>query len=77
MRTAAISSVCQRLIDDMLTPPFNISWLQGLAAVGRFAEGVALIDDTIQRVVANGHRCYLPETARERWPACFDATLHW
>ena len=49
---------------ELLTTPFNISLVQGLAAIGRFAEGIALIDETIRLVEANGDLCYMPELLR-------------
>lgn len=49
---------------ELLTTPFNISLAQGLAAIGQSAEGVALIDETIRRVEANGDDLYLPELLR-------------
>ena len=42
----------------------NISLVQGLAATGRFAEGIALIDETIGRVERNGDILYMPELLR-------------
>ncbi|MGA8495513.1 MAG: winged helix-turn-helix domain-containing protein [Xanthobacteraceae bacterium] len=49
---------------ELLTTPLNISLVQGLAATGRFAEGVTLIDETIRLVETNGDICYLPELLR-------------
>lgn len=49
---------------ELLTTTFHIALAQGLAAVGRFAEGVALIDDTMRMVEANGDGCYMPELLR-------------
>jgi predicted ATPase len=49
---------------ELLTTPFNISLAQGLAAIGQIAEGAALVDETIQRVEANGDDLYLPELLR-------------
>ena len=42
---------------ELLTTPFDISLAQGLAAIGRFAEGMALIDETIRR--GRGERRHL------------------
>ena len=49
---------------ELLTTPFNISLVQGFAATGRFAEGIALVDETIRSVGANGDACYAPELLR-------------
>jgi len=49
---------------ELLTTPLNISLVQGLAAIGRLAEGVALIDETIRRVETNGDVLYMPELLR-------------
>lgn len=46
------------------TTPFNISLARGLAATGRFADGLALIDETVKLVEANGDLSYLPEALR-------------
>ena len=49
---------------ELLTTPLNISLVQGLAAIGRFAEGMTLVDETIRRVEANGDPAYMPELLR-------------
>jgi len=49
---------------EMLTTAFSISLAQGFAALGRFAEGIALIDETITRVEVNGDLSYMPELLR-------------
>jgi hypothetical protein len=49
---------------ELLSTHLNISLVQGCVAVGRFAEGGALIDATIQRVAANGDTVYMPELLR-------------
>jgi predicted ATPase len=49
---------------ELLTTEFNISLLQGLAAVGQLAEGITLVDKTIQRVETNGDDLYMPELLR-------------
>ena len=46
------------------TTRFNIMLARGLAASGRFTEGVALIDETIRLVEAKGGIFYLPELLR-------------
>jgi predicted ATPase/DNA-binding winged helix-turn-helix (wHTH) protein len=49
---------------ELLTTAFNISLVQGLASMGRFAEGIALIDDTIRLADANGEASFMPELLR-------------
>jgi tetratricopeptide (TPR) repeat protein len=49
---------------ELLTTPLNIALVQGLAATRRFDEALALIDETIQSVEANGDLCYMPELLR-------------
>jgi predicted ATPase len=49
---------------ELLTTPLNISLVQGLAAIGRFAECITLIDETIRRVETNGDVSYMPELLR-------------
>jgi hypothetical protein len=49
---------------ELLTSPFNISIVRGLAAMDRFAEGIALIDETIRLVDANGDASFMPELLR-------------
>jgi len=49
---------------ELLTTAFNISLVQGLAAIGRFADGTALIDETIRWVERNGDFSYMPELLR-------------
>jgi predicted ATPase/DNA-binding winged helix-turn-helix (wHTH) protein len=48
----------------LITTEFNISLVQGLAAIGRFNEALTLIDETIQLVEANGDTVYTPELLR-------------
>jgi hypothetical protein len=48
----------------LITTEFNISLVQGLAVIGRFDEGMTLIDETIQLVEANGDVVYMPELLR-------------
>ena len=50
--------------NELVTTEFNISLVQGLGAIGRFSEGVALIDETIRLVEVNGDLCYMPELLR-------------
>lgn len=49
---------------ELLTTELSISLIKGLSAVGRFAEGMTLIDETIQRVETNGDLLFLPELLR-------------
>ncbi len=49
---------------DMLTTSFNISLIEGLTAIGRHAEGMSLVETTIQSVETNGDLCYMPELLR-------------
>jgi predicted ATPase/DNA-binding winged helix-turn-helix (wHTH) protein len=49
---------------ELLTSAFNISIGQGLVAMGRFAEGIALMDETIQLVDAHGDAAFMPELLR-------------
>ncbi len=49
---------------ELLTTEFNISLVQGLAAMGRFDEAITLIDETIRRVETNGDALYMPELLR-------------
>ena len=49
---------------ELLTTPFNISLAQGFAATGRFAEGIALVDETMRVAEVNEDFCYMPELLR-------------
>jgi tetratricopeptide (TPR) repeat protein len=49
---------------ELLTTTFNISLAQGFSELGRFAEGIALIDQTIGSVESGGDLCYMPELLR-------------
>jgi hypothetical protein len=51
---------------EMRTTGFNIALAQGLAATGRTAEAVGLVDGTIRLVEANGDLCYMPELLRAK-----------
>jgi len=76
---------------ELLTPPFNIALAEGLAALGRGGEGVALIDETIGLVEANGDLSYMPELLRVKGclllsaspsnradaETCFQQSLDW
>lgn len=43
---------------------FKIDLVQGLVAIGRVEEAMALIDETIRRIEENGELCLLPEALR-------------
>jgi tetratricopeptide (TPR) repeat protein len=43
---------------------FNIARSQGLLDLGRFAESLALLDDTLQKTKENGDLTYIPELLR-------------
>jgi len=49
---------------ELLTTEFSISLVQGFAAIGQFAAGLALVDETIRVVEANGDVSYMPELLR-------------
>ncbi|MGH6883502.1 MAG: hypothetical protein ACREFM_21445, partial [Hypericibacter sp.] len=49
---------------ELLTTEFNISIAQGLAATGRQAEALELIDVTIRLVEGNGDLAHMPELLR-------------
>jgi len=49
---------------ELLSTALNIALVQGLAAIGRFAEGMALLDESIRSTEANGDLCYMPELLR-------------
>jgi predicted ATPase len=49
---------------EVMTTLFNISLVQGFVALGRLDEGMALIDETLRLITANGDLVYLPELLR-------------
>jgi predicted ATPase/DNA-binding winged helix-turn-helix (wHTH) protein len=49
---------------ELLATELKISLAQGFGAMGRHAEGLALIDETIRLVGARGEACYMPELLR-------------
>ncbi|WEX74653.1 helix-turn-helix transcriptional regulator [Sinorhizobium numidicum] len=49
---------------ELLSTPLTLSLLEGLAAAGRVTEALALVDETIQSVEANGDLCYSAELLR-------------
>lgn len=51
---------------EVSTTPLAISLAEGLSAIGRFDEALALIDRTIGQVETRGDLCYMPEALRVR-----------
>jgi len=51
---------------EVSTTPLTIALAEGLSAIGRFGEAVALIDTIIGRIDTRGDLCYLPEALRVR-----------
>jgi tetratricopeptide (TPR) repeat protein len=49
---------------ELLSTPLDLSLVQGLTALGKFEEGISLIEETIRRVEANGDNVYMPELLR-------------
>ncbi len=49
---------------EVVTTAFNVSLAQGLGMLGRVAEGIKLIDETIQLAEVSGDLCYMPEILR-------------
>jgi predicted ATPase/DNA-binding winged helix-turn-helix (wHTH) protein len=49
---------------ELLTTQLEIALIDGLTAIGRSAEGFALVEDTIQRVERDGDALYMPELLR-------------
>jgi predicted ATPase len=49
---------------ELITTEFDISLIQGLAAIGQLAESMTLIDETMRRVETNGDASYMPELLR-------------
>jgi len=49
---------------ELITTEFDISLVQGLAAIGKLAESMTLIDETMRRVDINGDTSYMPELLR-------------
>jgi predicted ATPase/DNA-binding winged helix-turn-helix (wHTH) protein len=72
---------------EVLTTVLEIALAEGLAATGRAAEGLALIEATIRRVEARGDLVYMPELLRVKGlllratpqaaEACFRQSLDW
>lgn len=51
---------------ELFTTRFHIILADGLAASGRFADALALVDEAAQLIDANGYTSYLPELLRLR-----------
>jgi hypothetical protein len=51
---------------ELVVTPFSISLALGFAAIGRFAEGITLMDERIRLVGINGNLGYLPELLRAK-----------
>jgi predicted ATPase/DNA-binding winged helix-turn-helix (wHTH) protein len=51
---------------EVFTSALEISFVQGLARIGRFDEGITLLEKTIERGETKGDLCYLPEVLRVR-----------
>jgi hypothetical protein len=49
---------------ELLTTSFNISLVEGFTAIGRWTEGMSLINAAIRLVETNGDSCYMPELLR-------------
>jgi ATP/maltotriose-dependent transcriptional regulator MalT len=49
---------------ELITTSLNIALVRGLTAMGRFAEGIALIDETVRLVETHGDLAFLPESLR-------------
>jgi predicted ATPase/DNA-binding winged helix-turn-helix (wHTH) protein len=49
---------------ELITTEFNISLVQGLAAIREIDEAMLLLDNAMQQVNAGGDTCYLPELLR-------------
>jgi predicted ATPase/DNA-binding winged helix-turn-helix (wHTH) protein len=50
----------------LLTAAFSVACVQGLAAMGRFAEGAAQIDKTLIQIEVNGGLSLMPEVLRAK-----------
>jgi len=51
---------------EILTTEFNVALTQGLMAIGRVDESMALIDETIRRIEESEELSFLPEALRMR-----------
>jgi predicted ATPase/DNA-binding winged helix-turn-helix (wHTH) protein len=65
----ALKSSLERLRQapyHLFTSALIIPLIQGLATMGWFAEGRALVDESVQRIEANGDACWMPELLRAK-----------
>jgi predicted ATPase/DNA-binding winged helix-turn-helix (wHTH) protein len=51
---------------EMINSGFKLALAQGLMALSKFDEGLALVDETIRLIEANGDLLYMPESLRVR-----------
>jgi len=49
---------------EMLNSGFKLALVQGLSAIGEFGEALALVDETIKLLEANGDLSHMPEALR-------------
>jgi predicted ATPase/DNA-binding winged helix-turn-helix (wHTH) protein len=49
---------------ELITTEFDISLAEGLGAIGRLAEAIKVINETLHRVETNGDAAYIPELLR-------------
>jgi tetratricopeptide (TPR) repeat protein len=49
---------------NLFTSRLSVSFIQGLVTMGRHAKAIALTDDTIRLVAANGNHVFMPELLR-------------
>jgi len=49
---------------ELITTSLNLALARGLAALGRIAEGIALIEETVRLVETNGDLAFMPESLR-------------
>jgi predicted ATPase/DNA-binding winged helix-turn-helix (wHTH) protein len=49
---------------ELLTTPFSMSLIEAFGASARFAEAIALVDETEKRIEANGDLSFMPELLR-------------
>jgi predicted ATPase/DNA-binding winged helix-turn-helix (wHTH) protein len=70
---------------ELLTTAFKIALVQGLAALGRFTEGLDLVDEAIKRIETTGEASFIPELLRLKAGLLLsnspsnagDAEFHW
>jgi len=49
---------------ELITTEFDISLAQGLGVIGRLAEAISVVSETVQRVETNGDAAFMPELLR-------------